>query len=148
MRLLFWLVILLGYAFLPRFWGPGWVVVGSAPTVNAGDRNPASWTLYIFNLHNHTRVVSAAVRFADGRTFVVASEAPDTLASLWSFPSVRTVSLTLPPEAWWGRTEGPHRFTLEFTLSWPRASGMPWAYRFEQMQAVRTWRQTLQVVKN
>ena len=147
MRLLFWLVLILGYFFLPRYWGGGWVMVGSAPAVTQGVDKPARWTLYVVNIHNHTRVSSVVVRFADGRAFVVATESPDTTPSLWSVPSVRTVTLTLPPEAWAGLPEGPHKITLEIGLAWPRARGMPWAYRFEQVQGVRTWQQTLNVVK-
>lgn len=147
MRLLVWVLIAMGYLMLPRFWGPGWVVVGSAPVVNAGERSPAEWKLYIFNIHNHVRVLSATARFQDGRVYGVASEPPDTTPSLWSIPAVRVVSLTLPPEAWLGREEGPHRFVLEMVLVYPQARGMPWNYRYEQIQVLRTWTQSLNVVK-
>ncbi len=147
MRLLLWIALIAGYLLLPRYWGGGWVMVGSAPVVTLGEDEPARWTLYIVNIHNHTRVASVVVRFPDGRAFVAATEPPDTTSSLWSLPSVRTVTLTLPPEAWAGLPEGPHKITLEIGLVWPRARGMPWAYRFEQVQGVRTWQQTLNVVK-
>jgi len=147
MRFLFWIALIVGFLFLPRFWGGGWVVVGSAPAVTLGETKPAQWRLYIFNIHNHTRVSVAVARFADGRAYVVGAEFPDTTPSLWSLPSVRTVTLTLPPEAWAGLPEGPHKITLEIGLTWPRAQGMPWAYRYKQVQEVRTWHQTLNAVK-